>query len=147
MMRHDKQGFDTEHTDLRHGISKCAILLKSMRYTDKDGVTYKAPAGMATDGGSIPAFFYRTISPPYASPFLRAYLIHDAICDTARHLWEGGDHEGAKILRKEGDVLFHEMLLFLGASKSKAYIMYAGVRVGALNLRNNKRAKPESPSQ
>ena len=140
ILRHDIQGFD-KYVYLRHEPgAKKAVLQRDFHYIDQDGIKYTAPAGMPTDGGSIPVFFYRTISPPFASPFLPAYIIHDFYCDRARHLWEEGDIDGAKKLRKEADQLFREMLLHLGCPKWKAWVMYRGVRIGALNLKNNKRA-------
>jgi hypothetical protein len=139
-MRHDLQGFDKEIFLKFVSGEKNAILTRSFHYTDKDGVKYTAPAGMPTDGASIPRFFYRVIDPPFASPYLSAAIIHDKICDDARHLAEN-DYKSAKILRKEGDCLFREMLLFLGCPRVKAWAMYRAVRIGALNLRNNKRAE------
>jgi hypothetical protein len=139
-MRHDLQGFDCDAVPLDHIIgTRNARLLKTITYTDKDGVKYRAHKGMMTDGGSVPAFFWRSVSPPYASKALPAFCIHDKICNDARHLADS-DYESAKKLRKEGDDLFLEMMHYLKVPRWKARIMHAGVRIGALNLRNNKRA-------
>jgi len=43
-----------------------------------DGVLYIAPAGMLTDGASIPRFFWRILDPPMYSRLFMAAVIHDA---------------------------------------------------------------------
>jgi len=131
-MRHDLQGFSTDEVCLAHK-GKLATLLKSVAYTDEDGVRIKARAGMFTDGGSIPRALWDTIGPPYASKYLRAYIIHDKLCGDANHL-AANDHEAGKELRLEADNLFREMLRFLGCNRFKAWLMYRGVRLGALGV-------------
>ena len=111
------------------------------RYVDKKGRTHTCPEGMKTDGLSIPRFFWRLIDPPIASDYLAAALIHDRICDDARDIWNAGNKTEARTLRKQGDVLFKEMLEYLDCPKWKVIAMYRGVRIGAMSLHKNKRAK------
>jgi hypothetical protein len=132
-MRHDLQSFSTDEVCLSHR-GKYATLLKTVQYTDKDGVKFKAKTGMPTDGGSIPRAFWDTIGPPYASKYLPAYIIHDKLCMDSHHL-NDADHDSAVALRLEADKLFHEMLRFLGCSRIKAWLMYRGVRMGARSLK------------
>jgi len=135
MVVRKKQGFPLSiHLDHHVGEQK-ATLTRSFWYVDKDGVTYTAHAGLLTDGGSIPRFFYRLIGPPYASPYLAAYIVHDAICANSEHLARDGDLKDAQMLRKEADELFYEMLRYLGCPLIKAKAMYRGVRIGSVSLR------------
>jgi len=131
-MRHDLQHFSSDEVCLSHK-GRDAVLLKSLSYTDTDGVRVTARVGMPTDGGSLPRAFWDTLGPPYASKYLRAYIIHDKLCIDSHHLNQD-DHEGAIELRKEADELFREMLLFLGCPPAKAWLMYQGVRIGACSL-------------
>ena len=55
-------------------------LLNSITYTDRVGMSWTAPAGMVTDGASIPRFFWRFIGSPYSGRYRAAALIHDAYC-------------------------------------------------------------------
>jgi hypothetical protein len=120
---------------------KGAFLSENFRYTDKRGHVHTCYKGMLTDGLSIPRFFYRFIDPPFDSFYLGAALIHDKYCDCARDVWNAGNHTEARVLRKSADKLFHEMLLFLDCPKWKAGAMYSAVRLGAIKISNNKRAK------
>ena len=141
-MRHDQQGFSSEFVRLEHS-GRTAKLLISLSYTDIDAVRITAPKGMSTDGGSIPARLWRLISPPYASEYLRAFVIHDYVCDKATLEAQEGKYWEAVITRQEGDLLFKEMLLYLGCSRFKTYLMYKGVRVGAKSLNKYRPKKDE----
>lgn len=132
-MRHDLQGFSVDEVCLAHK-GRTARLLKSVAYTDKDGIKVTARTGMKTDGGSLPRAFWDTLGPPYASKYLPAYTVHDKMCLDAHHL-NKTDHESAVALRLEADQMFREMLKFLGCNRFKAWLMYRGVRMGARSMK------------
>jgi len=77
-----------------------------------DGTTLTAPAGTATDGASIPRFFWRVIGSPFVGLYRRATVVHDVYCVT----------------RSEPHEAVHEMFLEAmrsdGVSASKASAMY-----------------------
>ena len=105
-----------------------AVVMAKLAYIDKRGRKHRATVGMLTDGASVPDRLHGVISPPYASPFLPAYLIHDELCQRARDI---PDKAMRKRMRKDTDRLFLEMLTYLGAGRLKRRVMYRGVRVGA----------------
>ena len=131
-MRHDIQNFSTDEICLAHK-GRNATLLKTVSYTDKDGIKYTAKRNMPTDGGSLPRAFWDTLGPPYASKYLPAYILHDHGCLEAHEL-NKTDHEEAVALRLEYDQLFLEMLKFLGCNRFKAWLMFKGVRMGARSM-------------
>jgi len=118
-MRHDLQGFSTDEICLAHK-GRLARLLKTVSYTDKDGIKVTAKSGMPTDGGSLPRAFWDTLGPPYASKYLPAYILHDHGCIKA-HEMNKTNHEEAVKMRKETDELFREMLKILGCPRFKAW--------------------------
>ena len=143
-MRHDQQGFTSKAIHLEHEIGGVnAILTRSLTYIDKDGVKHTAHTPMPTDGGTIYRFFYRIIGPPYASPYLGAYIIHDDKCIKAKSLAIAGLYGEAVVERQEGDLLFEEILEFLGCPSIKRKLMYKGVRVGAKSLNKYRPKKDE----
>ena len=131
-MRHDKQGFDKEVCVKFPVGEEHGVLTRSFHYTDKDGIRHTAPAGMPLDGLSNP--LKHLLDSGFRSRFFGASVLHDSYCIIANHLWEEGDKAGARALRKEGDLLWKEMILFLGASRFEAWIYYRGVRIGAQKL-------------
>lgn len=119
---------------------KNAYLERDFWYIDNKGRKHLVRKSMVSDGLSIPRMFYRIIDPPFQSKFLCAGIVHDRICNDARDVWNAGNKEEARQLRKDGDELFYEMLLFLKCPKWKAWLMFKAVRVGAIRIGNNKRA-------
>ena len=100
------------------------------RYIDRRSRRHTAHRGEITDGGSIPRFFWRVAGPPFQSPLLPAYIIHDHYCTRAADLkkdWPAEYHQ----LRLEGDELLREMAEVLGASRIKCWYLYRAVRIGA----------------
>lgn len=74
------------------------------------------PAGFTFDGASIPPFL-RWVINPLDGEIGAAAAVHD---------WLYVVHS---VPRKQADQLFYEALISLGASRWKAWIMWAGVRV------------------
>jgi len=74
-----------------------------------------APAGMITDGGTVPRIIWWYVKPGYRK-FFPAYVIHDVMRKNQ-----------VKYTRQFADDTFLEMLLALGAKKDKALNMYFAV--------------------
>ena len=104
-----------------------SILRNNFHYYDKTGARHTAKAGLITDGGSIPRFFWRVVGSPLVF-YLPAYLIHDEYCQRARAI---PDKKKRAQLRLEADQLLDEMLEVLSCPKWKRKVIYAGVRAGA----------------
>jgi len=85
-----------------------------------------APAGMRTDGASIPRFFWRIIGPPMTGRYRQAAVIHDAAY-TGVLKWRVG---GAAVEydRKTADALFLKLMEALGVSWWRRGLMHAAVR-------------------
>ena len=83
-----------------------------------EGIT--VPAGFASDGASVPRFFWRIVFPPGDPPAMLAAFVHDFIYRTHP---KGYD-------RKEADRAFKLLLLDNGVSKTAAQLAYWGVRLG-----------------
>lgn len=90
-------------------------LLEDVDYQSLDDRMWHVPAGFITDFASVPRL-------PFAYWLTggtghRAAVVHDFLCRT------GAD-------RKVADALFHEMLLDTGVKSRRAWVMWAGVRIG-----------------
>ena len=124
-----KHGFDADPVIQHREGCNAGVLYRDLSYVDKYGRVHTAHAGMPTDGGTIwrlPRSTWWLTGSPYGR-YLSAFIIHDWYCIRANDLTGAERYQ----LRLEADILFREMLLYLGASKLAASIMFAGVRVGA----------------
>jgi len=129
------QGFPLD-IHLIHRVGETiAHLSRSFYYIDKDGVKHNCPSRMVTDGLSIPRKLWFLFGAPFASPYLAGGLVHDGLCDQARDIARDVGLKQARQLRLSADKLFHEMLLFLGCPRLKAWAMFRGVRIGSVALR------------
>jgi len=91
-----------------------------------DGTTLTATAGTATDGASIPRFFWRIIGPPMTGRYRQAAVIHDAGY-TADLQWRV-DGASRTYDRKAVDVLFERLMKALGVPWWRRRLMYLAVR-------------------
>jgi len=84
------------------------------------------PAGMRTDGASIPRFFWRLIGGPMTGRYRQAAVVHDGGY-TGDLIWRIG---GAQIDydRKAADKLFLRLMAALGVSRWRRTAMYLAVR-------------------
>ncbi len=76
----------------------------------------RVPAGFICDGSSVPRVLHS-----YVRPFgdgLRAALFHDQ------------DYRAQQVTRAVADARFHHRLKLIGMRKSKAWVVWAGVRAG-----------------
>ncbi|MDP6635965.1 MAG: DUF1353 domain-containing protein [Phycisphaerae bacterium] len=90
------------------------------------GTVLTAPVGTATDGASIPRFFWRFIGPPMTGRYRQAAVIHDAGY-TADLQWRV-DRAPIDYDRKAVDALFLQLMEALGVSWWRRRLMYAAVR-------------------
>jgi len=88
------------------------------------------PAGMWTDGASIPRFFWRVIGHPMMLPYVKAAVIHDAgYMDKLEWSYkEDGEWVAEAHTRKEIDELFLALMKALGISWWRRTMMYQAVR-------------------
>jgi hypothetical protein len=90
------------HTDVRltHWFvdaHDCGYYLSTPFIVSVDEVEYSAPAGMKTDGASIPRFFWRLIGDPMNPQFIRAAVIHDAACERCLYGFDGSSRDAADL--------------------------------------------------
>lgn len=92
-------------------------LVTPIRFEFK-GETYEIPSGFASDGMSVPRFFWRVLSPKLDFKTLIPSLIHDYMYTY---------HIGT---RKEADEYYYDNLIANGFGKIKSSLVYWGVRIG-----------------
>jgi hypothetical protein len=90
-------------------------LLEDFSYIDPDGLEWKAPSGLVTDGASIPQLAWSVVGGPFEGPYRLAAVIHDAACDRKDRSWES-THE-----------MFYRAMLSAHVDEPTAKIMYAAV--------------------
>ncbi len=90
-------------------------LLDPVSYTDPAGLRWDAPAGLVTDGASIPWPLWSVIGSPFAGEYRYAAVIHDHYCETRSRPW------------RDVHKAFHLASLAGGTQERKALIMYYAV--------------------
>jgi hypothetical protein len=78
------------------------------------------PRGFASDGASVPRFFWRIVFPPMDKLAIRAAIFHD-------YLYRKPGHGG--YTRSEADMLFLSLMLLDGVRPDRALRAYTGVRL------------------
>lgn len=106
-------------------------LLEPLRYHAPDGTIYVAPAGLETDGASIPWLLAPLAGQRLSGPHLLPAMIHDALCRQATAT--GG--QGGLALRRKADSLFPFMLRACGAGWWSAWSKGRAVKLGTLGTR------------
>lgn len=92
-------------------------LIGPLRYQSRSGRVYCVMAGFLTDLASVPrwsALLFERVEGETAS----AAVLHD---------WFYATHQVPRVV---ADGLFHEALLSCGVGPVRAYVMWAGVRIG-----------------
>ncbi len=82
----------------------------------------ETPAAFCTDGNSTPRFLWSLLYHPLDAMVIRASAMHD-------YMYRKGFALGPNITRKIADRLYYEALISEGANRTKARIMYWGVRL------------------
>lgn len=106
-------------------------LLQDLTYHAPDWRVSKAPAGLSTDGASIPWVLAPLAGQRLSGPHLLAALIHDALCARARGL---GGLAGLD-LRRYADSIFPAMVRAAGGSWWSAWSKGRAVKLGTLATR------------
>jgi len=116
---------------------KWAVLRRDFCYVDKHGGVHVAYIGFPFNGLSIPRLLWRVCGHPWGIN-LAAGVIHDILRAMAHSLPPG---ERRDELCLHGDMLFAEMLEFIGNCKVVERAWYRAVRLGSWQTRN----KPQTP--
>ena len=97
----------------------------------EDGTIYRAPAGMLTDGASIPRVAWLAIGSPFTGRYLRGAVTHDAGYQGTLLCGPNEDTLISCTLSKiEIDGLFYRLMLARGVGRKRALAMHIAVRVG-----------------
>lgn len=91
-------------------------LQATFRFVDSANRTWIVPAGITSDGASIPQIFWSVIGGPFEGPYRAPAIVHDYFCLTRR--------------RKSSDVhrMFYEAMLCAQVGPRKAMLMYEAVK-------------------
>lgn len=97
----------------------CRELAAPFAFTH-DGYGWEAPAGLVTDGASIPEWGRWMIGEPFAEEFAKAATLHDHYCRQEHNVrdWRATHR------------MFYDALISSGVGSGKAGIMYAAIIVG-----------------
>ncbi|MEO1610631.1 MAG: DUF1353 domain-containing protein, partial [Pseudomonadota bacterium] len=90
-------------------------LEKPVRYFGPDDVRWDAPAGLVSDGASIPPFFWSVIGGPFSGPYRSAAIVHDHYCETRERPWQ------------EVHKAFYTASRAAGVPETQAQLMYFAV--------------------
>lgn len=93
------------------------------------GRAITVPVGFLTDGASVPKLFWSIL--PNWGTYSRAAIVHDYLCWGLHH---GRPHPHAPT-RAVADQIFYEAMRVCGTGPVTAYVMWLGVRIGALDSR------------
>ena len=111
---------DGASVDVREVDAKDWELLKAFTYVAQDE-NYTVAIGQKTDFASIPRPVVWFI--PTYGKYTKAAILHDHLCELA--------HRG-KFSRRDADGIFRQAMRVLGVAFLRRWIMWAGVRLGAL---------------
>lgn len=140
---------------IRHAIAELgetdSVLMEDWR-VEVCGFRFTVPAGVSTDGASIPRFLWRVCGHPYESPRLYAALLHDWIyggcvlpagvaaarVHDARYTgipWvavetlDGEEVDPSTITRAVADDCYYHLLRHFKISSFCAHVEWAAIRV------------------
>jgi hypothetical protein len=94
-------------------------LLQDFCFTDKNGKTWTAKAGLLWDGGSIPQAFWTAFGSPKTGCYQWASIVHD------QYYKHRTDHSEP---RKAVDEMFYQGCRAKGVGRARAATMYYAVR-------------------
>lgn len=106
-----------------------AVLAEPWRINHVGGFSFTVPAGITTDGASIPRWLWRVCGHPLQAPRVYAAVLHD-------WLYSGVDPEifvdGAvpsDLTRKDADLCYYFMLRHFGVKAWIAAVEYLALRL------------------
>ena len=97
-----------------------------LEFSDAENRVWIAPAGILTDGASIPVIFVPFFGSPRDRKFLNAATVHDSYC--AKSNRNNSYYHAAPW--QDVHRMFYDALLVSGTNSVKAKIMYAAVYLG-----------------
>lgn len=132
-------------------ISPQIVWLSPLRLEDVDGrrvfrlmgdfdVQYgelllHCPAGMETDGASIPRMLWRVFGSPFTGCHRRAAIPHDGAYRGELVVYRGGQVQRG-MGRRPADIMYRDLLASCGVGRIARGLMYRGVRLaGGRNFR------------
>jgi len=89
-------------------------LEQPFRYVDSRGREWDVPAGMTTEGASVPQFLWM-VSPPFTGQYRAAAIIHDYYCQTKSRSW------------KDTHQVFYAASRAAGVKEATAKAMYGAI--------------------
>lgn len=124
-MAHGRFSADPETRWLTEsGTDRLMKLLQDFSFTDPAGKKWLTPKGHVVDGASIPRALWSLVGSPYTGEYRRASIVHDKACE---------DAAGNPKARRAADRMFYHACRAGGCSVKEAWILYLGVRIGALD--------------
>ena len=99
------------------GPDRKMVVMEPVNFRESSGREWQVPVGAIVDGASIPRFLW-SFGSPFVGDYRRASIVHDYFCQTKSEPWQDVHR------------MFYLASLASGVSKSKATIMYLGVRGG-----------------
>ena len=92
-------------------------------------IMFLTPAGMLTDGASIPRFFWRLIGSPFTGPYRRAAIFHDAAYKGLLEAYNSQCNRISERLDREAaDGLLLVLMEADGAGRCLREVIYKAVR-------------------
>jgi hypothetical protein len=99
------------------------ILAEDFWFRDKDRQKWDVPKGYASNGASIPRFFWSVIGGPLDGPYRDAAIFHDYYCEFYDVAWpDPWKRDWKKVHRA-----FYDGMRARGVNEVKAKIMYGAV--------------------
>lgn len=116
-------------------------LVEEILYFDSDGRQWPVPAGMNTDGASVPRAAW-VVFPPFVGKYRIAAVVHDYYCQTRSRPWEDTHR------------VFYDAMITAGVDQLSAKTMFAAVWLfgprwlpDGSRLRSAMQALPETKQQ
>lgn len=113
--------------DVRELDERNWSVLRAFEY-DAELETFVVPEGQCTDFASVPRPFVWFI--PTYGRYTKAAILHDRLCDLAQQ---------GKFHRRDADGVFRQAMRTLGVPFLRRWIMWAGVRWGALTTADGRK--------
>lgn len=85
-----------------------------------DGWRFAVPAGIWTDGASIPRVLWSVCGHPLQAPRVYAALVHD---------WLYGGFGPSVMTRREADAIYRDLLVLFGWGRVRAWIEWTAIRL------------------
>lgn len=105
------------------------MLDKDLVYEGKHQ-TFRVPRTYYTDFASVPRFLTWLI--PTTGKYTKAAVVHDYLCDTLKEYHESEAVPAHWVSSRDADGIFRRMMRELGVPKVRRWLMWAGVRWGAV---------------